>query len=371
MENQSIMETKTHSHHQTQTIELKPKLGGFLFSYILFSLPGFIAATIWLVISTIVLFSVGAAVLFSGNPESVSQPLDYEIVRKGEATKTVLIYDISGPITSSNSAGLTSSTRDQVITSLVEKDFRKIKEDKNIKNVVFRVNTPGGEAGASKVLGDMIGDLKNHFNQKEIVFYFDSLAASGGLLAAYKNPNYVVGSPYGETGSIGVILTLPNFSETAEKIGYKETVIKSSESKDIGNPLREPTTKEIGYFQSQVDKEFKSFKEIVATGRNLDAKKVDEFANGYTYFNDEARNLGLIDRVGGLDIATTKAAENAGISSDYQVVEVKQNNPLFGGLFAQTYLSDIFSISKAASKVADRTTFFKSGTMYMVDEYKL
>jgi protease-4 len=368
---QTIMETRANSHNHTQTIELKPKLGGFLFSYILFSLPGFIAAIIWLVITTIILFTIGTALLFSGSSQQNSELLDYSVVRKGETKNTVLIYDLSGPITSSNDSGLTAGTRQQIITSLVEKDFRSIKEDKNIKNVVFRVNTPGGEVGASKVLGDMIGDLKNHFNQKEAVFYFDSVAASGGLLAAYKNPNYIVGSPYGETGSIGVILHLPNFKETADKIGYKETVIKSSDSKDIGNPLRDPTNKEIAYFQSQIDREFKDFKQTVATGRNLDSKKVDEFSNGYTYFNDEARNLGLIDRVGNLDIATAKAAENAGISSNYQVVEVKQTSSILGGLFADSYLSDILSISKAASKVADRSTFFQSGTMYAVDEYKI
>ena len=363
---------KSHkrTHNETQKIELKPRLGGFLFSYILFSLPGFLAATVWLVISVVILFSVGIALIASGS-DSSSVVLDYEVVREGSSENTVLIYDISGPITSSNDTGLTTSNRQQVITTLVEKDFRAIKEDSNIKNVVFRVNTPGGEVGASKELGDLIGDLKNHFNQNEAVFYFDSLAASGGLLAAYKNPNYVVGSPYGQTGSIGVVLTLPNFSETAEKIGYSETVIKSSESKDIGNPFRDPTDGEIDYFQSQVDREFQNFKDTIATGRNLTQSSVDEFATGFTYFNDEARNLGLIDRVGNLDIALTKAAENVGIDGDYRVVEIPDNIPLFGGLLSNTYFADLFSISKAASRIADRTTFFKPGTMYMVDEYRI
>ncbi|NJK70959.1 MAG: signal peptide peptidase SppA, partial [Thermales bacterium] len=84
--------------------------------------------------------------------------------------------------------------------------------------------------------------------------------ASGGLWSSYKvNDSYIVGSPYGETGSIGVVLTLPNFTGLADKVGYTETVIKSSNAKDIGNPLRTPSTEEIDYLEQRVTQNYDKF----------------------------------------------------------------------------------------------------------------
>jgi protease-4 len=360
------MNLKTNDSQSESTVNLKPNLKGFLIAYIVFSVPGFIAALLWTLISFFVLIGV---IFASSGLSQEETAFEYNIIKQGNSDQRILVYNLNGPISTGNTTTLESNREFSIYTTLVQKDLNKIKEDKTIKNVVFRMNTPGGEASASKVLGDIIADTQGHYNQQESVFYFDRINASGGLIAAYKNKNFVVGSPYGRTGSIGVLLTLPNFSGAAEKIGYSETVIKSSESKDIGNPLREISSSEKTHFQNMVDKEYNTFKNIVAQGRNLEASQVDQIANGLVYFNDEARELGLIDQIGDLEIALKKSADNAGLASNYQAVEIKTSLGAFDNFLSSQTLSDILALPKATSQVVDRALFFKAGTIYYIDEY--
>jgi len=364
------METQ-HSHHTTkQIVELKPKLNGFLISYIIFSIPGFVVGLIGMVLTVILLFFVVFGI-FLGADSSDTQTLPYRVVKEGKTTNSILIYDLSGPITTGTLTGSGVTRESNIYTKVVASDFAEIKKDKNIKGVVFRVNTPGGEASASKVLGDLIQDLSSFYGQSQSVYYFDSIAASGGLMAAYKSDNYIVGSPYGETGSIGVILTLPNFKGAADKIGYSQTVIKSSETKDIGSSFRDPTDIEIKYFQDSVNKEFATFKETVVSGRKIEPKEVDKIANGFVYTNDRALELGLIDQLGDVEVAVNKTASNNRLNSDYQVLEIKNEVNFVDSLFASKTLSNIFNATAATSNVVNRATFFKPGNLYMVDEYKL
>jgi len=363
------MENNHQSHNNKQIVELTPKLNGFLISYIIFSIPGFLIGLIGMVISFIFLFVVVFGIIAGGNTSENTLP--YRVVKEGKATNSILIYDLSGPITTGTLTGSGVTRETNIYTKIVENDFAEIKKDKNIKAVVFRLNTPGGEATASKYLGDLIKDLNAHYGQSQAVFYFDSIVASGGLLAAYKNDNYVVASPYGETGSIGVVLTLPNLKSAAEKVGYSQTVIKSSDSKDIGSIFRDPTNSEIAYLQTQVDKEFAGFKETVVTGRKLEPKEVDKIATGFTYFNTEAKNFGLIDEIGDVELAVNKAAANNRLTSDYQVLEIKNEVNFVDSLFASRSLSNFLALPQATSEVVNRATFFKPGTIYLVDEYKL
>lgn len=363
-----------NSNPQTpQVIEIKPKLGGFLWSYIIFSLPGFLGGLIWMLVAFVVLIGALAGIAGSSNSKSdlgAESKLSYETVvgfeniNKLESTEQILIYDLSGAITSDSNL---DSSLDGINVKKVKKDFDSIKKDSTIKNVVFRINTPGGEVFASEILGDLIKDLVQIKTPNQAgIFYFDQIVASGGLLATYKSPNYVIASPYGETGSIGVIMHVPNYKSLAEKVGYSETVIKSTTSKDIGNPLRDITESEKSYLQDQLDVQYIRFKNIVGIGRKLDSTKVDGVANGLVWFNTEAKNKGLVDEIGDIGSAVELSAKNANLEN-YKVIETKKDVNFFKSIFSSETLLQNFGLVNRLNKQFN----YKSGLVYAIDDTRI
>jgi protease-4 len=363
--------TQPEQPNNIQKIELNPKVGGFLWSYIIFSIPGFIASIIWLIITLIIVVLIVISLFVSGSSQD-NNSLKLKNIHSSSNSAGVLVYDLKGEI-STTTTGLSSLDRTSgIYTDLVAKDFEQIKNNPNIKNVVFRLDTPGGEIYASEILGDLIADLVQSKGQSQAVFYFDELAASGGLWATYKNTNnYVVGSKYGETGSIGVIVTLPNYTGIADKIGYSEDVIKSAPNKDIGSPLRDVTPDEQAYFQNQVDTKYDQFLDIVSAGRNIPKDKVKTFATGLTYDNTEAKTMGLLDDVNDVNAAIDKAAQNANLGSNYNVWEVQNDPGFLQSLAGASGLSNLFGLPNAASQIANRVTALEPGKTYSIDENRI
>jgi protease IV len=363
-----------NTNQQTpQVIEIKPKLGGFLWSYIIFSLPGFLGGLVWLLIAFVVLIGTLAGVAGASNSKSdfnSDTKLNYESVsgfensNKLDSTNQILIYDLSGAITYDSNL---DPSMDGINVKKVKKDFENIKKDTTIKNVVFKLNTPGGEVFASEILGDLIKDLVQTKTPNQLgIFYFDQIVASGGLLATYKNPNYVIASPYGETGSIGVILHVPNYKSLADKVGYSETVIKSAASKDIGNPLRDISESEKSYLQEQVDTQYSRFKNIVGIGRKLDSIKVDGLATGLVWFNSDAKTKGLVDEIGDISSAVQMAAKNINLEN-YKVVETKKDSNFFKSIFSSETILQNFGLVNQINKQFN----FKSGLVYAIDDTRI
>jgi len=353
---------------QKQIIEFKPKTTGWFIVYILFSLPGFILSSIFLII---VLFSLiaGIASGLTGVSGEESR-FTFNTIQEGDSNNKILVYDLSGVIQTGDSKIQDSDRLNGIYTELVEKDFKRIKADESIKAVLFRVNTPGGTIFASEILGDKINNLIEAKGQEKAVYYYDSITASGGLWASYKTPNYIVGNQYGQTGSIGVLVTLPNFKGVADNIGYSETTIKSSEAKDIGNPFREINESEKEYFQEIVDKRYEDFLDIVANGRGLEKQKVREFANGLIYENEEAKDFGLIDEIGNLDMAIKKTAEIKSVS-DYEVVEIQTKIGFADTFFARGFVADLMGLPKQAQTLQERGEIIEPGKTYVIDEYRI
>ena len=366
----SSFNSQSNSQSSSQSIQLKG-LNGFLWTYFFFGLPGFLINS--LIILILLISLVGLVSLSSKIEKSLESPSQTaksenlkiaKKVGKPSGDDGILVYNLTGAI---STGGKGHTGKDGIWTDLVSRDFDLIKQNNQIKNVVFRLNTPGGEVFASEIIGDLIGDLVRAKGQQQTIFYFDQTVASGGLLAAYKNPNYVVASQYGETGSIGVRTSIPNFEKLASNIGYKELIIKSGANKDYGNPLREPLPEEVNFIQKQVDEKYESFVEIVAKGRNLQTGKVKEFANGFVYDNSVAKSFGLIDELGGVEIAYNKAAGNSQLGQNYNIWEMENlPNPLqeiFGGLGANAELG---VLKKIESKIS-----LKNGTIYAIEETRL
>lgn len=366
-------QNSTNSQSSTNTTIKHKGLGGFWWTYFLFGLSGFLSGLVVLLILTIVLF--GSIFGNKNNKEAIENgSFVLKKLKESSNFSGILIYDLRGAITTGGKSSANIDRMGGIYTDFVAQDFDQIKKNTNIKNVVFRLNTPGGEVFASEIIGDLIGDLLKAKGQQQAVFYFDQIVASGGLWASFKNPNYVVASPYGETGSIGVRTSLPNLSKLADNIGYKELVIKSGANKDYGNPLREPLPEEIAFVQKQVNNSYDKFVGIVATGRKIEIAKVKDFANGFVYENSIAKNYGLIDEIGSIDLSVKKAAGNAGIGDNYTVWEVENMaNPfkeLFGGIGANTQVGQTLTMTNQTLQKISKFNL-KNGTMYAIDETKM
>jgi len=346
-------------------LRIVPKLNNFLITFIIFSLPGFLASIVWLFISIILFFSVVLGI--AGSSETSISSLELKEIQSSSSSEGILVYEMNGPITSypeNFGSGIPIIDINQV-----EEDFDLIKEDENIKNVVFSLNTPGGEVYASKVLGDLMSDLASHFGSEQPVFYFGQISASGGLLSTYKVPNnYIIGNPYGQTGSIGVIIALNNLKELGDNIGYKQIIFETGELKSAASPFQDLSQAERNYIQERLDEEFENFKQVVQTGRNLDSSEVDTIATGEVFTNQEAKNLGLLDEVGKKEDAIKLVAEKTGLT-DYKVWEIEKELSFSEILFAKQpkYALQSF-FNSSFNQNLNQIVKYQPGMVYAVDQ---
>jgi protease-4 len=139
-----------------------------------------------------------------------------------------------------------------------------------------------------------------------------TVAASGGLYSAL-GASKIYAQEGTLTGSIGVIMQIPNFSGVTEKVGFDMVTIKSGKLKDAGNSFRPMSEEERGFLQSTADQIQKKFVEAVVTGRGLSEEKVREFADGRVIVGARAKEIKLIDEVGGVYDAAREALNLAGV----------------------------------------------------------
>ncbi|MCB0310643.1 MAG: signal peptide peptidase SppA [Bdellovibrionales bacterium] len=173
-------------------------------------------------------------------------------------------------------------------------DLYKQSEDDRIKGIVLRVDSPGGAVGPSQEIYEAIKKLKD---RKPIVVSMGSVAASGGLyvsLAASK----IFCQPGTITGSIGVVMQVPNFTKLANQVGVDMITLKSGKLKDAGNAFRPMTEEERQYLETTLAEAHKDFIIAVARSRNLDPDRVVEFADGRILLGSQALKLKLVDEYG-------------------------------------------------------------------------
>lgn len=191
--------------------------------------------------------------------------------------------------------------------------LRKIGKKKNIKAVVLRVNSPGGSALASELIWEEIEHLKK---TKKVVVSMGNVAASGGYYIA-ANADEIVAEPTTITGSIGVWGVLPNANRLAKRWGINaEQVTTNKQALQYSpfEPLGNATREEIKVGINQV---YQTFLTRVAKGRNMSKAQVHEIAQGRVWSGAEAKEIGLVDHLGGLETALTRAAVLAEIE-DYK-----------------------------------------------------
>ena len=188
------------------------------------------------------------------------------------------------------------------------KDLRDLRGDKTIKAVVLRINSPGGSAFASDVVAREVGLLKQ--NGIPVVVSLGDVAASGGYYIAARG-NRILASPVTITGSIGVFGLHFNYQELAKKINLGTDGVKTSRYADLFSSHRAATVDEMAIVQKIVDQVYEDFLSVVSEGRKLELGQVNEIAQGRVWLGVNAKEIGLVDKMGGLLDAIDLAKELA------------------------------------------------------------
>lgn len=178
-------------------------------------------------------------------------------------------------------------------------ELEKAKKDKNIKGVLFVVNSPGGAVAPSVELAYAIKELKEI---KPVVVYASGVIASGSYYASIW-ANQIVANPGSVVGSIGVIMQGVNAEDLMEKIGISTQTVKAGKYKESGTPTRKWTEFEEKQLQNVIDDTYSMFITDVATARNLDVKNHTSFADAKIFTSKQAKEVGLVDEVATLTFA--------------------------------------------------------------------
>jgi len=204
--------------------------------------------------------------------------------------------------------------------------------------VVLRVDSPGGAVAPSQEMYDAVWRLRA---RKPVVASLGNVAASGGYYVA-SAADVVVADPGTLTGSIGAIMEVHNVASLAEKLGVSETVVKSGRFKDVGQPLRPMTEEERVLLQRMVDDVLGQFVDAVARGRGMEAGRVRALADGRLYSGAQAREVGLVDELGGLADATRIVWARAGQTGEPRVThERARSRPWWLDLLGAARLPDL------------------------------
>lgn len=178
-------------------------------------------------------------------------------------------------------------------------DIQKAKEDKNIKGVLFVVDSPGGAVAPSVELAYAIKELKEI---KPVVVYASGVIASGSYYASIW-ANKIVANPGSMVGSIGVIMQGVNTEELMQKIGVSTQTVKAGKFKESGTPTRKWFDYEEKQLQSVIDDTYNMFISDVASARNLDVKNHTIFADAKIFTSKQAKEVGLVDEVATISFA--------------------------------------------------------------------
>jgi protease-4 len=280
------------------------------------------------------LMLIGVAVVaFAGKGE---RRFTEEVIQKGPQTARIAIVSIEGII-------------DQRQAQEVYRQFKEAKEDKTVKAVIVRVNSPGGTLSGSDQIHGEITRYRDETSQPAVAF-MQGVAASGGYYASVACDE-IIAEPTAITGSIGVIMgyfVLQQLLE--EKLGINPVIVKAGSKKDWPSSFQKPTDEQLKYMQERIiDPAYKRFVKVVLDGRSdLTVEDVNRLADGSIYWADKARDEKLIDGVGYLQDAIDRAKELAGVKKA-QVFEYKK----------QISLADILSAKTDVSLKFDRKTLYE------------
>ncbi len=240
---------------------------------------------------------------FTGHSESSSSNHVAVIYAQGE------IYD--------------GESRTDIGGASFSRELRDLRNDPSVKAVVLRVDSPGGSAAASEEILCEVRRLRDA--GKKVVVSMGGVAASGGYWIS-SLADAIVAEPNTITGSIGVFGVFPNAAELMSKIGLKSEVVKTGPFADWSSFYRTKAPVELAVIQRHIDAIYEAFLDRVVQGRKLDRAIVAENAQGRVWSGKRAKEIGLVDELGGLEEAITLAAAKAGLGNDWSVSYPPERN---------------------------------------------
>lgn len=240
----------------------------------------------------------------------VALSLSLAVMQKHPLKEKIALISIEGPIISSR----------EIVDELKEHV-----KDRSIKAVVLRLDTPGGAVAPSQ---EIYEEVKKSAAEKKIIVSMGSIAASGGYYISAP-ADVIIANPGTLTGSIGVIMEIPNVEGLMTKIGIKTEVIKSGRHKDMASAFRKMDNEERKLLQDVMDNVHEQFIKAVADGRKLSVEDVRAIADGRIFTGQQAKALKLVDEIGTLEDAIRKAADISGIKGEPEIVEKKAEPSLF------------------------------------------
>ena len=243
---------------------------------------------------------------------------------KDKSGNIVAVYYASGEITDYSGS---SASEEGIVGTKVIRDLRKLKENDDVKVVVLRVNSPGGSAFASEQICHAVKELKT---KKPVIVSMGDYAASGGYYMSCM-ADTIVAEPTTLTGSIGVFGMIPNLKELSEKVGLTFDVVKTNKFADLGVIMRPFNQDEKALIQMSIAQSYDTFISRCAEGRHMTKEAIEKVGEGRVWTGEMAKELGLVDVLGGIDTALEIAVRKAGIEG-YTVVSYPAKQDLLSSL---------------------------------------
>lgn len=247
----------------------------------------------------------------------------------------IVHIDLDGIISSMEMSGFFAEAMPSVDS--IKNALEQAVQDKNVKAVVLRINSPGGEVTASDILYNAV---KKAAKEKPVVVYMDSMAASGGYYVAC-GATKIIASETTLTASIGVIMETMNYHELFGKVGLSMATFTSGAFKDSLSGARPMRDDEKAYIQNLVTQMYDRFLGIVSEARGVPKDELKNVADGRVVTGREALNAKLVDQIGYVEDAYALARE-LGKAADASVVKYRHETSLF----------EVFASAKAAPQPA-------------------
>ena len=259
-----------------------------------------------------------------------------------EEGSEIAVYYAEGDIVQDPKAATMFGNNNYIASRKVCKDLEDLMNDDNVKAVVVRINSGGGDAYASEQMWHQMSELRK---VKPVVVSMGDYAASGAYYMSAP-ASWIVAQPNTLTGSIGIFAVIPDFSGlVTSKLGVRFDEVKTNRNSTFGNTMARPfNAEETAMLQASVNRGYSLFRQRVADGRRLPVESVEKIAQGRVWLATDALNIKLVDQLGGIDDAVKKAAQLAKLkdyyTSDYPAAASWMDNLLNSMSSSGTYLDE-------------------------------